>query len=146
MKLITYLKELGASTVKLIHGPDGAFIKYKVGDEERTTPVCKKSQKASLKEFNVCFTDDEKSFATIHEYKQLEEIIPRPSITMLTSMMLEQEQIEKEEKKKREKREKKEKIAKRQEEFIDICKWVAIVIVVILFLGQLSELTLGDIF
>ena len=72
--LIDYLKELGASTVKLIHGPNGAFIAYTIGDKEHTLPVGKKSQAGTLSEFNILIAEDGQAIATVNQYKQVEEL------------------------------------------------------------------------
>tara|TARA_R110002020_G_scaffold78287_1_gene196968 strand:- start:850 stop:1086 length:237 start_codon:yes stop_codon:yes gene_type:complete len=73
-KLITYLKELGASTVKLIHGPNGAFIVYIVNGQEHKLPVGKKSQAGTLSEFNILIAEDGQAIATVNQYKQVEEL------------------------------------------------------------------------
>ena len=73
-KLIAYLKELNASTVKLIHGPNGAFIVYVIDGKEHTLPVGKKSQAGTLREFNVLIAEDGQPIATVNEYKQVEEL------------------------------------------------------------------------
>ena len=73
-KLIDYLKELGASTVKLIHGPNGAFVAYTIGDKEHTMPVGKKSQAGTLREFNILITEDGQPIATINQYKVAETV------------------------------------------------------------------------
>ena len=73
-KLIDYLKELGASTVKLIHGPNGAFVAYTIGDKEHTMPVGKKSQAGTLREFNILITEDGQPIATVNQYKVAETV------------------------------------------------------------------------
>jgi len=73
-KLIAYLKELNASTVKLIHGPNGAFIVYVIDGKEYKLPVGKKSQAGTLREFNVLIAEDGQPIATVNEYKQVEEL------------------------------------------------------------------------
>ena len=73
-KLIDYLKEIGASTVKLIHGPNGAFIAYTIGDKEHTMPVGKRSQAGTLREFNVIIAEDGQPIATVNQYKVAETV------------------------------------------------------------------------
>ena len=73
-KLIDYLKNLGASTVKLVHGPNGAFIVYTIGSKEHTIPVGKKSQAGTLREFNVLIADDGQPIATVNQYKDVETV------------------------------------------------------------------------
>ena len=73
-KLIAYLKELGASSVQLIHGPNGAFIVYHIGANKHTMPVGSKSQAGTLREFNVLITEDGQAIATVNQYKQVEEL------------------------------------------------------------------------
>ena len=73
-KLIDYLKNLGASTVKLVHGPNGAFIAYNIGGKEHHIPVGKKSQAGTLREFNVLIAEDGQPIATVNQYKDVETI------------------------------------------------------------------------
>ena len=73
-KLIDYLRELGASSCKLVDGPNGRFIRYTIGEEQSTLPVGGKSQNGTLAEFNVLITEDGTAIATVNHYEDVEEM------------------------------------------------------------------------
>ena len=73
-KLTEYLKELGASSVRLVSGPNGRFISYTINGKQSTLPVGGKSQNGTLAEFNVLITDDGQPIATVNHYEQVEEL------------------------------------------------------------------------
>ena len=74
MKLIEYLKSIGASTCKLVSGPNGRFVSYTVDGVVSTLPVGKKSQNGSLAEFNALEAEDGTVIATVNTYKDVEEL------------------------------------------------------------------------
>ena len=73
-KLTEYLKELGASSCRLVSGPNGRFISYTVNGKQSTLPVGGKSQNGTLAEFNVLITDDGQPIATVNHYEEVEEL------------------------------------------------------------------------
>ena len=73
-KLIEYLKELGASSCRLVSGPNGRFVSYTVNGTQSTLPVGGKSQNGTLAEFNVLITEDGTAIATVNHYEQVEEL------------------------------------------------------------------------
>tara|TARA_Y100000310_G_C20101953_1_gene543141 strand:- start:289 stop:525 length:237 start_codon:yes stop_codon:yes gene_type:complete len=73
-KLIEYLKELGASSCRLVSGPNGRFVSYTVNGKQSTLPVGKKSQNGTLAEFNVLITDDGQPIATVNHYEDVEQM------------------------------------------------------------------------
>ena len=74
MKLINYLKEQGASSCRLVSGPNGRFVSYTIGTEQLTLPVGGKSQNGTLAEFNAFTTADGTVIATVNHYEQVEEL------------------------------------------------------------------------
>ena len=74
MKLINYLKAQGASSCRLVDGPNGRFVSYTIGTEQSTLPVGKKSQNGTLAEFNILETEDGTAIATVNHYEQVEEL------------------------------------------------------------------------
>jgi len=70
MKLIEFLKERNAKSVKKVTGPNGAFLSIVEEDGEVTTmPIGKKSQDGTLSEYNVLISDDGQAIATINNYQ-----------------------------------------------------------------------------
>jgi len=70
MKLIEFLKERNAKSVKKVTGPNGAFLSIIEKDGEVTTmPIGKKSQDGTLSEYNVLISDDGQAIATINNYQ-----------------------------------------------------------------------------
>ena len=72
--LLEYLKGLGASTCRLVSGPNGRFVSYTIAGKQSTLPVGGKSQNGTLAEFNVLITDDGTAIATVNHYEQVEEV------------------------------------------------------------------------
>ena len=73
--LIEYAKEQGASSIKKINGPNGAFITMKIGDEDITLPIGGKSQEGKLSEYNILITDDGQAIATVNLYEEEESLV-----------------------------------------------------------------------
>lgn len=71
MKLIEFLKERNAKSVKKVTGPNGAFLSIIEKDGEVTTmPIGKKSQDGTLSEYNVLIADEDgQAIATINNYQ-----------------------------------------------------------------------------
>ena len=72
--LLEYLKELGASTARLVSGPNGRFVSYTIDGKQSTLPVGGKSQNGTLAEFNAFELEDGTVIATVNHYEQVEEV------------------------------------------------------------------------
>ena len=73
-KIINYLKELGATKVAIVNGPNGDFLSWTSETETGTIPVGKKSQGCKdIREYNYVVTDDGVVIATINNYETVAE-------------------------------------------------------------------------
>jgi len=73
-KIITYLKELGATKVAIVNGPNGDFLSWTSATETGTIPVGKKSQGCTnIHEYNYLTTDDGTVIATVNNYETVAE-------------------------------------------------------------------------
>lgn len=73
--LIEFAKELGATKLDKVNGPNGAFISITLSDESRNSlPVGKRSQNGKLIDYNILTTEDGVNIATINNYKTIETV------------------------------------------------------------------------
>jgi len=71
-KIIDYLKELGATTVTIVTGPNGDFLSYKTPTGSGTIPVGNKSQGCvDIHEYNYVTSDDGTVIATVNNYNEV---------------------------------------------------------------------------
>ena len=69
-KIIDYLKELGATKVAIVNGPNGDFLSWTSETETGTIPVGKKSQGCrDIREYNYVTSDDGVVIATMNNYE-----------------------------------------------------------------------------
>jgi len=75
MKLIEFLKDQKAKSVKKVTGPNGAFLSIVDKDGEQSTmPIGKKSQEGALADYNVLISEDGQAIATISSYQDGETL------------------------------------------------------------------------
>ena len=69
--IISYLKELGATKVAIVNGPNGDFLSW---SNDTTIRVGKKSQGCKdIREYNYVTTDDGVVIATVNNYQTVAE-------------------------------------------------------------------------
>lgn len=72
--IISHLKELGATKVAIVNGPNGDFLSWTSDTETGTIPVGKKSQGCTnIKDYNYVVTDDGVVIATVNNYETVAE-------------------------------------------------------------------------
>tara|TARA_R110002096_G_scaffold26992_1_gene82989 strand:- start:10 stop:246 length:237 start_codon:yes stop_codon:yes gene_type:complete len=73
-KIIDYLKELGATKVAIVNGPNGDFLSWTSKTDTGTIPVGKKSQGCiDITEYNYVTSDDGTVIATVNNYETVAE-------------------------------------------------------------------------
>ena len=74
-QLIEYLKELGATKVKLMDGGNGRYIRYWTGTDESFTLPCGSSEKSQsendLSKFLILVTEDGQPIATVNKHQEI---------------------------------------------------------------------------
>ena len=72
--IISHLKDLGATSVAIVSGPNGDFLSWKSDTETGTIPVGKKSQGCeNIKDYNYVVSDDGVVIATVNNYETVAE-------------------------------------------------------------------------